>query len=235
MTGVLQQQVGELAGRQRTLLLAPDSDEFAYAPKDFLSLEERCSRRRARKAARTVDETQNTGRLLLLVGPSATLADHRLGPHFERLARLKRSVVTAAGNLVRIRVASPVNFLELTLATEDDEVVATGRQAAERTGMSVWHREWKRNRIDSRDNQNSGNKLEAIRIVDVGEVFANVLGGHEGPEVPHAQIFKESKELLRVGDGSENLHGDEGIVSPSCQRGCRRAKGKASPSLRLRC
>lgn len=78
------------------------------------------------KSARTVDETQNTGRLFLLVGPSATLSDHRFGPNFERLAGLKRSVVAAAGNLVRVRVTGPMNLLKLTLTTEDDEVVATG-------------------------------------------------------------------------------------------------------------
>jgi len=197
-----EEEVGELARGERALLLPPDGDELACErmSEGTTSVDWRCERHsteggggrerreeedgrvRAGREQRTVHEAQHARRLLLLVGPGTTLALDDLGPLGERLARLERLVVV--DGLVRVGVAGPAHLLLLRRAAEEDEVLALGRE---------------------RDAKEAGDELEAVRVVDVGEVKVDVLGRLEAGEARRPEVLEDGEELLRVADLAEDL------------------------------
>lgn len=82
----------------------------------------------------TVHQRKRARRLALLVRPLAASTDDHLGPDFEALPRFER-VVIGALPLVGVRVARPLDFLELSFAEEGNKVLAFARETA-RDGRS---------------------------------------------------------------------------------------------------
>lgn len=159
------------------------------------------------RSGRTVDQAKNARRLLLLVRPRSTLADDRLGPDLERFARLERLILLAIlGNLlVRVGVSGPVNFLKLALPAEDDEVVAARRETAGGKKSQRAEDALTGERDDARNQEQAGDELEAVRIVDVGEVCDDILRRLERLEALDAEVLEESEEFLRVADRTQDL------------------------------
>lgn len=100
-----------------------------------------------------VDETDDASCLYLLVGPSTTLADDVLTPRLERATGLERLIVASALGLVGVRVPGPLDFLQLSLPEEDDEICSFAGQG---------------------DEEQASNHLEAGGVVDVLQVGSNV-------------------------------------------------------------
>jgi len=129
-----------------------------------------------------VNEAEDRGRLELLVRPRLGLADDRLGPEPERLARLEVDAATLVDDLL-VRIAGPVDLPQEATAEEDDEVV---------TGVGEW------------DGEEAGDVLESGRVLNV-KVGREVGRSLDVGERLHPEVLEHRQRLLRIGQRTEDL------------------------------